>query len=121
MPFRGDTSAAIFDSDPQSGADCSGSPEPGRARKLDGIINKALEKDCEVRYQSARDLMIDLTRLKRARSPADGAPLPESRRPAGLPSLAVLPFTNMSADKENEYFCDGLSEEIINALATSRS
>jgi len=32
-------------------------------------------------------------------------------------SIAVLPFTNMSADKENEYFSDGLAEEIINALA----
>ncbi len=32
-------------------------------------------------------------------------------------SIAVLPFTNMSADQENEYFCDGLAEELLNALA----
>ena len=39
--------------------------------------------------------------------------------PAETPksSIAVLPFVNMSADAENEYFCDGLSEEILNALA----
>src|SRR5439155_21007977 len=33
------------------------------------------------------------------------------------PSIVVLPFVNMSADSENEYFCDGLAEELLNALA----
>ncbi len=59
------------------------------------------------------------------KSPADRFPsMAEVRRElvsAGLterlPSIAVLPFTNMSGDHENEYFSDGLSEEIINALA----
>ncbi len=35
---------------------------------------------------------------------------------ADVPSIAVLPFTNMSADPEQEYFCDGMAEDIINAL-----
>jgi serine/threonine-protein kinase len=41
------------------------------------------------------------------------APVPEQQQP----SIAVLPFANMSGDKENEYFSDGLAEEILNALA----
>lgn len=36
---------------------------------------------------------------------------------SGRPSIAVLPFSNLSADKEQEYFCDGMAEEIINALS----
>jgi len=36
---------------------------------------------------------------------------------ASVPSIAVLPFVNMSRDEENEYFADGLSEELLNVLA----
>lgn len=41
----------------------------------------------------------------------------ETRFLQGTPSIAILPFTNMSTDTENEYFCDGLAEELLNALA----
>src|SRR6185503_918396 len=66
------------------------------------------------RYQSAADMRGALEAVKRAReSTASRQAAPADVRP----SIAVLPFANMSADKENEYFSDGLAEEIINVLA----
>ncbi len=54
--------------------------------------------------------------VPRAASPADGTPLPA---PDG-PSIAVLPFTNMSGDPEQEFFADGLTEDILTALSRFR-
>ena len=116
LPFRGDTPVAQFDSLLHQAPTSPVRLNPDVPDALERIINKALEKDREVRYQSARDLLVDLKRLKRERESGRAAALPASRRRRVIPSLAVLAFTNMSADKENEYFCDGLSEEIINAL-----
>ena len=47
----------------------------------------------------------------------EGQTIPAQTGDRLMPSIAVLPFTNMSADKENEYFCDGMTEELIDALA----
>jgi TolB-like protein len=114
-PFRGASAGAvlgeILTQTPTSPAQLN----PTAPAELARIITKALEKDRELRYQSARDLLVDLTRLKREReserAAAPGAPA------SRVPSLAVLPFANLSGDKENEYFSDGLAEDIIDALA----
>jgi len=119
LPFRGETSAAQFDSLLHQAPTSPVHLNPNVPGELEKIINKALEKDREVRYQSARELFVDLTRLKREREYGRVAALDVAGAPR-IPSLAVLPFTNMSADKENEYFCDGLSEELINALSHIR-
>ena len=57
------------------------------------------------------------SRLKRCGLPRKSVPIQAQRAEA---SIAVLPFANLSADKENEYFSDGLAEEIINALTHVR-
>jgi serine/threonine protein kinase/Tfp pilus assembly protein PilF len=115
LPFRGDTSAALFDSLLHQAPASALRMNPDLPEELGKFIDKALEKDREVRYQSARDILVDLKRVKRDRDSGRSA-APCVAEPARIPSLAVLPFANLSADKENEYFSDGLAEEIINAL-----
>jgi len=77
---------------------------------LQAIIDRCLAKVPSQRYASCAELVADLEAL---RGGAATKPQAESDR---LPSIAVLPFTNMSADPENEYFSDGLAEDLINAL-----
>ena len=102
--------------------------------KLEEIINRALEKECELRYQTASNLRADLKRLKRdsdsGRSAVVSAKLRSARsrapratrqrteaRVEGVDSLAILPFTNLSADPEMEYLTDGITENIISSLS----
>lgn len=82
--------------------------------ELDALIRKCLAKDPAGRYQRAEDIAADLESVMR-RIAMNGA-----GETAGggedMPSIAVLPFVNMSPDPENEYFGDGLAEELISAL-----
>jgi serine/threonine protein kinase len=117
LPFQGDTPAAQFDSLLHKTPTSPVLLNPNVSKGLEQIICKMLEKDREIRYQSARDLLVDLKRLKQELSSGLAVEASGVKAHPRLPSLAVLAFTSMSADKENEYFCDGLSEELINALS----
>jgi eukaryotic-like serine/threonine-protein kinase len=70
------------------------------------LVTRCLAKDASHRFQSMADLKAALQHL-RTTSGAGRA----------MPSIAVLPFANMSRDPDDDYFSDGLAEEIINALA----
>ncbi len=86
--------------------------------ELDLIVTRCLEKNPAERFQSASDLSFALRSLLTA---ADRTPSgPQRERPADeetKPSIAVLPFENLSADPEQEYFCDGVTEEITADLS----
>src|SRR5439155_913929 len=78
------------------------SVKPGVPSDFDHLIARCLEKDPIRRFSSIGEVR---TALKNATAAGEAHA-----------SIAVLPFANLSADKENEYFGDGLAEEIINAL-----
>jgi serine/threonine protein kinase/Flp pilus assembly protein TadD len=101
------TLAAILHEDPPPVRELVGDVPP----ELEKIITQCLQKDPARRFQHAADLKLALEELQ------TGETREEARRARAAPSIAVLPFENLSADKENEYFSDGLTEEIINALA----
>ena len=155
LPFVGQTTGetleAIFTQEPAAPVRFN----PKLPAELERIIYKALEKDRNLRYQSAADMRTDLQRLKRdtsvgarTSSPPTTVAGTDGRAPAknwigvivivvllmiagvlfykrqmpqqittGKTAIAVLPFTNMSNDKDQEYFSDGLAEELIGVLA----
>ncbi|MBK8313063.1 MAG: protein kinase [Acidobacteria bacterium] len=110
LPFNGPTISdilvSLLNADPAPLSRFTSELSP----QIEQIVAKCLIKDRKLRCQSARELLTDLKTPETqiiTRSLPQKAPL----------SIAVLPFVNMSADAENEYFCDGLAEELLNGLS----
>ena len=107
-PFQGETLAAIV----HATLEHRQLPLSGASSTAQSAVTRALSKDKTQRYQAVADLLMELRRL--GGSDAATVTVPTN---ADVPSIAVLPFVNMSADPEQEYFCDGMAEELIDALA----
>ena len=78
---------------------------------LEQIVIRTMRADPDRRFQSMADLK---SALEQAREDISSGAMTQTVSEA--PSIAVLPFANLSPDPDNEYFSDGLAEEIINAL-----
>jgi serine/threonine-protein kinase len=120
-PFQGDSSAGLMSSILKD------HPEPVGERRADlpggvcRLIGQCLEKHQRDRIQTANEVLVELKAQRRAwesgagaagRAVRDIAPPPAER----AASIAVLAFTDMSAAKDQDWFCDGIAEEILNAL-----
>src|SRR6202142_2313875 len=125
LPFQGETSAVIFDAilnrDPKPAAELN----PLLPADFVRILDKTLEKDRNLRCQTATELKTDLNRLKRdletgkrrAKEKTDSDPAVPKQTGK---SVAVLYFENLSGAKEDEYLRDGITEDIITELSKIR-
>jgi non-specific serine/threonine protein kinase len=123
LPFKGETSAVMFDAILNRDPAPMNQLNPSLPQELGRILDKALEKDRSLRYQSATEFKTDLLRLKRdldsgrKRSvDADSRAVDVAAKPSERP-IAVLYFENAGGAKEDEYLRDGITEDIITELS----
>ncbi len=114
LPFTGEHAQAVIYAILNEEPEPVTQLRPDLPEELDSIVSKALATLPDSRYCDAGVMLDDLTNLRGGS--ASAALTVEAPAAAPEPSVAVLPFTNMSADPEQKYFCDGIAEEIIHAL-----
>ncbi|MDP6606300.1 MAG: protein kinase [Dehalococcoidia bacterium] len=111
-PFKGEQLQAVSLGVLQQEPTAVTSVRAGVPAEVERVVARALSKRREDRYQTSADLLSELRGVKRALDSGSAA----ARTADATPSIAVLPFASMSADPENEFFADGITEDIINAL-----
>jgi len=122
VPFGGDTALSVAMKHKME--------EPSDPRTLNDLVSEdlshvilwCLRKDKMARCQTAKELLFELANIEKRIPITERIHTAEEPRSEtagisyGQNSIAVLPFINMSADPEQEYFCDGMAEEVINSL-----
>ena len=83
--------------------------------QLEQLVKKAMAKNRDQRYKGASEILNELRGIAEKLRLAESEEGGEVRRIG--PSIAVLPFRDMSPQGDQDYFCEGMAEELINALA----
>ena len=114
QPFQGENllaiSNAILEQEPASLTRLRTGTSPALAR----VVTRSLTNSRDGRYQSVADLLTELRAVKASVQAPTGATAVSQ---SDVPSIAVLPFADMSPQKDQDYFCEGMAEELIDALA----
>ena len=116
-PFTGPTTQSVLNKRFTEPVPSLQSVLEGVPDEIEAALSKAMAKDPAARFETSAAFGKALA-LQYITTPTAVA-VPEGVQ--AVKSIAVLPFTNMSADPENEYFTDGMAEEIINALSKIKS
>jgi serine/threonine protein kinase/tetratricopeptide (TPR) repeat protein len=104
QPFKGEFEQAVIYSILNIEPDPVSTIKPDVPLKLEQITKKLLSKDVDLRYQDVASFLGDLKDYKSKKLES---------KPDNEKTIAVLPFENISPDKETDYFADGLAEELI--------
>jgi serine/threonine protein kinase/tetratricopeptide (TPR) repeat protein len=116
-PFQGRSPAELISSILRDTPRPLGEIRPEAPDGLQRLVGRCLEKETGDRVQTAREIGDEIRVLGSPSGETAGAARADRPVATGRPAVAVLPFVNMSGDADNEYFSDGLSEDLINALS----
>jgi eukaryotic-like serine/threonine-protein kinase len=96
--------------------------EPKLSARAEAVILRAMERERSRRYQTAGEMIGELRRLSASNAGDSGEPTaPAAASSPRVTSIAVLPLENLSGDPAQEYFSDGMTEELISCLAQVRA
>jgi serine/threonine-protein kinase len=123
VPFGGDTALTIAVKHKTEEPKDPGEFNPQLSEDLSRVILKCLEKDKGKRHQSMDQILNELSEIERSITtierilPRKEPEMAKTGEVEWKDSIAVLPFADLSLQKDQEYFCDGMAEELINALS----
>jgi len=118
-PFTGDSSPALMSSIMREHPRPAIELRPEVPAEVSRLIGRCLGKQPHERIQTAALLLAELRMQRRAWESAAGVYTPLASAPPA-PSIAVMPFADMSAARDQDWFCEGMAEEIMNSLAPVR-